>query len=426
MPRRSKGARLHLKAERRDKAGNIRHRATWIIRDNGRDVSTGCAADEVAAAEQKLKDYIASKYTPKRKVQDIDVIPIADVLSIYLDAELSKLRDRFAVTEQDEDTVSGIRKFKKRIGRLNDWWGAKMLADVDGQACRKYVKVRGNKGGARRDLEDLRAAINHHATEGYHRGVVKITLPAKGEPRDRWLTRSEAAKLIWTCWRYREMQSMSRGSLKGHKVPTGKRPLRHLARFILIGIYTGSRAGAIAAASPLSAIGTAFVDLDRGRYYRRKQGSAKTNKRQPTVPIPNRLLAHLRRWHRIDPEAKHFVEFNGKPVASVKTAFKRAVRLAALDSKISPHTLRHTAATWLMQRGADPWQAAGYLGMSLEVLLNTYGHHHPDYLSDAVEKIGRRDSAAERTQRDSTAERKRDVSGAITGAVIKMPTGTGS
>jgi len=53
------------------------------------------------------------------------------------------------------------------------------LADVDGQQCHKYVKVRGNKGGARRDLEDLRAAINHHAAEGYHRGVVKITLPAR-------------------------------------------------------------------------------------------------------------------------------------------------------------------------------------------------------------------------------------------------------
>jgi len=65
--------------------------------------------------------------------------------------------------------------------------------------------------------------------------------------------------------------------------------------------------------------------LERGRYYRRKQGSAKTNKHQPTVPIPSRLLAHLRRWHRIDPEAKHFVEFNGKPVTSVKTAFKSAV-----------------------------------------------------------------------------------------------------
>ena len=73
-------------------------------------------------------------------------------------------------SRRDEDTIPGIRKFKKRIGRLNDWWGAKMLADVDGEQCRKYVKERGNKGGSRRDLEDLRAAINHHAAEGYHRG----------------------------------------------------------------------------------------------------------------------------------------------------------------------------------------------------------------------------------------------------------------
>lgn len=34
MPRRSKGARLQLKAVRRDESGNITHRATWIIRDN--------------------------------------------------------------------------------------------------------------------------------------------------------------------------------------------------------------------------------------------------------------------------------------------------------------------------------------------------------------------------------------------------------
>ena len=33
-----------------------------------------------------------------------------------------------------------------------------------------------------------------------------------------------------------------------------------------------------------------------------------------------------------------------------------------------------------MQRGADPWKAAGFLGMSVEVLLDTYGHHHPEFL----------------------------------------------
>ncbi|XUJ32250.1 hypothetical protein ACQ5SK_26810 [Bradyrhizobium japonicum] len=129
---------------------------------------------------------------------------------------------------------------------------------------------------------------------------------------------------------------MSRGPLKGQKVATGKRPLRHLARFILIGVYSGSRAGAIAAASPIPAVGRAFVDLERGICYRRRQGDAKTNKRQPPVPIPPRLLAHLRRWHRIDHHAKHFVEFNGKPVISVKTAFKTAVRLAGLGVGISP------------------------------------------------------------------------------------------
>jgi hypothetical protein len=31
----------------------------------------------------------------------------------------------------------------------------------------------------------------------------------------------------------------------------GERPLRHLSRFILIGIYSGMRAGAIASASPM-------------------------------------------------------------------------------------------------------------------------------------------------------------------------------
>ncbi|WP_244550791.1 tyrosine-type recombinase/integrase [Bradyrhizobium sp. Rc3b] len=324
---------------------------------------------------------------------------------------MDKLRGRFNVDSESEDKIPDIRKLKRRIERLNNWWGAKMLGEVNGEACRSYARERAQRGGARRDLEDLRAAIGHHAAEGFHREIVKISLPEKGQPRDKWLTRSDAAKLIWTCWRYREMQKGSRRRTNDLKVPTSKRPLRHLARFILLGIYSGTRAGAIAAASPIPAIGRSYVDLERGRYYRLKQGSAKTNKRQPTVPIPLRLLAHLQRWHRTNPEAKHFVEYNGKAVTSVKTAFKSAVRLASLSPGISPHTLRHTAATWLMQRGADPWQAAGYLGMSLEVLLNTYGHHHPDYLSDAVEKIASRDPAG---------ERKAHVSGAISGAVLPI------
>jgi len=73
---------------------------------------------------------------------------------------------------------------------------------------------------------------------------------------------------------------------------------------------------------------------------------------------------------------------------SVKTGFGRAASLAGLSAKVTPHTLRHTAATWLMQSGTDRWQAAGYLGMSVEVLEKVYGHHHPDHLQVAVAAIG--------------------------------------
>jgi len=40
------------------------------------------------------------------------------------------------------------------------------------------------------------------------------------------------------------------------------------------------------------------------------------------VPIPLRLLSHMRRWKRSGIARAHFVEFNGKPAKSVKTAFR--------------------------------------------------------------------------------------------------------
>jgi integrase len=83
-------------------------------------------------------------------------------------------------------------------------------------------------------------------------------------------------------------------------------------------------------------------------------------------------------WERLGIAEQHFVEWHGKPVASVKTAFRTAVRLAQLsteDGNITPHTLRHTAATWLMQNGAPMWDAAGFLGMSEKIRRDVYGHH---------------------------------------------------
>jgi integrase len=377
MPTQHKSARLWLRPARRDKAGRIIARAIYLILDGGRHYPTGCFTGEADRAERKLAEYIAKKYRASRKERDIEAIDIADVLSIYVDdcAPTGK-RNR--------------KKFDERIGRLNEFFGGKRLSEVNSASCRSYVEHRRHQGGARRDLEDLRAASNHHAEEGLHRQIVKVTLPPKGPPRERWLTRSEAAKLLWVCWRHRELQLRHRGPDRGKKLPTTRYPLRHLARFLLIGLYTGTRAGAIASASPNRGEGRSFVDLERGIFYRLAEGATRTKKRQPPGPVPPRLLAHLRRWYAKGIVKEHFVEWNGAPVASVKTALRTAVRLAKLPGKITPHTLRHTAATWLMQNGVSMWRAAGFLGMSVETLDRVYGHHHPDYFSDAAEAIGRK------------------------------------
>ncbi|MBN8957628.1 MAG: site-specific integrase [Rhizobiales bacterium] len=402
MSRISKGPRLWKRPARR-KNGRVWKQAVWLIKDGGKHIATGCVAGPAetkppGAAERKLAEYIAGKYQPPRKQRDVDTIDIADVLSIYH----TDKRETFP-------TESQKRKFDNRIGRLNDFFGGTMLGSMSTALSNEYVKKRGTPGGARRDLEDLRASIGHHAKENLHNAVIHVALPEKGEPRDRWLTRSEAAKLLWACWRYRERQKLHRGRDKGQVVETDKRPLRHLARFILIGLYSGTRAGAIASASPTPAEGRSFVDLDRGIYYRLARGRRRTNKRQPPAPIPGRLLAHMRRWVRLKLVVNHFVEWNGAGVKSVKTGFKHAVTLAKLstvDGNVTPHTLRHTAATWLMQRGADPWQAAGFLGMSIKTLIDTYGHHHPDFMRDAAEAITKRDQVTNVSVVQSVVELK--------------------
>ena len=96
--------------------------------------------------------------------------------------------------------------------------------------------------------------------------------------------------------------------------------------------------------------GKSFVDLERGVFYRLAEGKRATNKRQPPVPIPPRLLAHMRRWTRLGNLKEYFVEWNGTPVQSIKVGFKRAISLSGMPGKVTPHTLRHTAVHWSSRR----------------------------------------------------------------------------
>jgi hypothetical protein len=47
--------------------------------------------------------------------------------------------------------------------------------------------------------------------------------------------------------------------------------------------------------------------------------------------------------------------------------------------------MRHTAATLFMARGMDIAVIAGFLGMTINTLVNTYGHHHPQFQEDIAQ-----------------------------------------
>lgn len=281
----------------------------------------------------------------------------------------------------------------ERAARLLEFFGTKTLDQISGPLCREYIgwregKGRSNKGaggGARRDLQDLQAAINHHHREGLHRESVRVVLPPAGAPRTRWLTRSEIASLVWACLSTREVQGGA---------ATGKRPLAHLARFVLIGAYTGSRPGAILGLNWDRMIGRGWVDLEQGMVYRRSQGARETSKRQPPVPIAPELWRLMRRWARQDGHRGPVVRFRGVPVASVKTALGRAVRLAGLDTAVTAYCLRHTTASWLIQKGVSTRKVAEILGTSEPMVERHYGHLSPQHLRGEVSKIGRGVSGA--------------------------------
>ena len=367
MSRRSKGPRLWLRPARRDAAGNTTHESAWFIVDGNRQRSTGLrtSASE-REKEESLKGYLAEKHTETVSTgsRDPSQILIADVLAKYV-------RDKNPPYETIL-RVKALRKF---------WCGDKInrLSHVNGDRCREYTGTR-TPGAARRELEDFRAAINHHRREGLHDKIVSVVLPEKPQASEDYLGREEAAALIWSAWRYREKQN--------HRA-TDRATRKHVARFMVVARYMGSRASVICEASIENKRpdDRAWIDLRTGMLYGLPKGRKQTKKRRQLVRVPLPLLAHLRRWRKAG--QSYAVEWNGEPIAKVRKAHDATVAACEklLQRHVSPHIWRHTVATWLMQAGGDPFKIAGFLAMSLATLLRVYGHHHPDHSADVHETM---------------------------------------
>jgi hypothetical protein len=188
MPRPSKGPRLYLKSAR------AYREPLWIIRDGTREVGTGCPQSARVEAERKLAEYILEKHQPERpgSARDLSVVKVADALTVYMEERVMKLA-------RPKANIAMIE-------RLNGFFGAYLISDLNGRLCRSYVAKRGSQASARRELEVLQAAINYYVKDELCgvQMLFRAALPDASPARERWLTRDEAAKLIWAAWRMRD------------------------------------------------------------------------------------------------------------------------------------------------------------------------------------------------------------------------------
>lgn len=316
-------------------------RDTWHIYYRRRRVSTGCT--DRAAAELVLASYLGEIARPQ-----LAVISVAVILDRYL-------------ADRREAGKPGAERLGWAHKPLARHLGTKPPEALDEAACRLYARRRQAEGvrasTVRTEMQALRAALRWAAGRGkLIAAVPPLTMPERPPARDRWLTREEAARLVAAC-----------GS-------------HHVRLFVLLALHTAARAGAILALT------WDRVDMERRRIDFREPDRPETRKRRVAVPINDTLAAALAEA-KAGATCEWVVEWAGGQVGSIKHGFRDAARRAGLAG-VTPHTCRHTAATWMVQDGVPLWDVAGMLGNTTAMVEEVYGHHSPDHLRRAAAALG--------------------------------------
>lgn len=224
--------------------------------------------------------------------------------------------------------------------------------------CRQYRDQRYEAGRkpntVRKELEVVRAALNFHKRGD--RAVFE--LPPPPPPKERYLTRDEARRLLKACRRF-----------------------PHARAFIALSLATAARQSA------LLELTWDRVDFGRRRITLSLGDSAdQDRKRRATVPMNRRAYLYLRVL-QASATCPYVIEWGGHRVLSVKKGFAAACERAGL-SGISPHVLRHTAASWMAEKGVDMFRISKFLGHSnSKVTEERYAKLHPDFLSDAADAL---------------------------------------
>jgi integrase len=344
MPRRRGGPRLVTR----------KGKSSYFIRfidADGRQKDRSTGTTDRNEAEEALEEFLKQRRGVDRP-RELRKVFIAEVLNDY--AEF--LRPRPSASE----------RLAYAMTHLLDYWEDRTVDAINKVSIQDYcVKANRKTSTVRRELICLRGAMNHAVSMNRMVPFNRFELPEDSSPRDRWLDKSEAALLL--CSARAEYRSKFTLSL-----------------FISLALHTAQRMGAILE-----------LEWDQIDFRNRvidfnKPGKVKTKKRRGKMRMSPMVFGHLLRRFRMYGDKSKFV-FHQKQapynrVSSITKGFRAACVRAELK-KVTPHTLRHTAISWAVQRGESRSEVSEYVNLSMETMDAVYAHHDPERLRKLADRM---------------------------------------
>lgn len=296
------------------------------------------------------------------------------------DAKEQERQDRVTIKEFFEGDYIKVQTGKKAesIRRERDFFEMFIGPEIGGKTFREvspFDVERIKAKMARTDraprtiqycLAVIRQIFNTARFQGLHdreAPTLRVKKPKFDNKRVRHLTEAEAEALLT--------------KLKGKSVKTYMQAV--------LSLYAGLRFGEIASLT------WGDVDIDRGILTLRDTKSGRTRAAFVTEKIRTEVFSQLPPGN---PDDLIFPDRNGKKMVQVSAVFGRTINELKLNEKITDprmrvcfHSLRHTFASWLVERGTDLFQVSKLLGHSTIALTERYSHLRPDTLQAAVKVL---------------------------------------
>lgn len=266
------------------------------------------------------------------------------------------LRDAFSHYLAEKRDKRSYPQMELAWRLLEPFFGHLRHDQVTRQVCRAYATTRltaGVKPGTvARELGVIKAAVNY----AHPNSEAQWEMPPASPPKDRRLTKQEFRALLNAC------------------------DVQHVKLFCVLALSTGGRKEA------LLQLTWDRVDFDRRLINLRTTSTHERSKGRAIVPMTDMAFEALSLARDLA-QTNHVIEYGGQPIKAVKRGFARACKRAGL-SRVTPHVLRHTAATWMAEAGVSMSEIAAFLGHSdSRITERVYAKFSPTYLSKAASAL---------------------------------------